>query len=299
MGKFKRIIERRLLQERQILFSNGADYNQAVFLAGGAGSGKGFAQKHFMQGEKFKSFDVDRWKEGYLELAKETDRYPQLQDLDLSNPEDVSKLHRFVKDKGIHNKFVNNVLMNSSARRKPNVMFDVTLDDISKLNTFLPMLKEAGYKPQNIHLVWILTDYEIAVKRNRSRERIVPEDILMQTHEGAAETVTGLVDRGLPRGMDGSVRVILNNPTHTVVHTDENGNPIESTGEPVDLPGGLEQTRDYESEVTIKDFQYLTLKEKGKPFRSPIDVKETLAQWIRRNAPKTVKTWKAISTIED
>ena len=289
--KFKEILVERLLQEKQILFNGGADYNQAVFLAGGAGSGKGFASKRFMQAEKFKRFDVDRWKEGFLELADETDEYPELENMDLKNPEDVSRLHHFVKDKGIHNRFVNNVLKNNERGRLPNVLFDVTLDDFEKLDKFVPLLQQSGYPAQNIHLVWVLADYEIAVKRNRNRERMVPEDILLQTHRGAADTVAKLVQRGMPRGMNGAAHVILNNPDHTVFFSDESGEPIEVSGKSVGSDENVETKR------VVEDFKYLTLKQPGKPFRDVLEIKENLAQWIRRNAPKTIQTWKRLSTM--
>jgi dephospho-CoA kinase len=288
MAKFKRLVERSLLQEKQILFNNGADYNQAVFLAGGAGSGKGFASKNFMQSEKFRRFNVDRWKEGYLELAGKTEKYPELEGLNLQNPEDVSKLHRFVKEKGIHNKFVNNVLRNNERGRLPNVMFDVTLKEFNKLDRFVPLLQESGYSSENIHLVWVLADYEIAVKRNRDRSRMVPEDILLQTHTGAADTITKLVQRGMPRGMDGAAHVILNNPEQTVFFTDENGQPIEVSNK---------SGKEVETKRVVKDFNYLTLKRAGEPFRDVLEIKENLAQWIRRNAPKTIQTWKRLSTM--
>jgi dephospho-CoA kinase len=297
MAKFKRLVEKTLLREKQILLSNGANYNQAVFLAGGAGSGKGFASKKFMEGEKFRRFDVDRWKENFLDLAGETEKYPEISNLNLQNPQDVSKLHRFVKDKGIHNRFVNNVLKNNERGRLPNVMFDVTLKEVDKLERFIPLLHQSGYSSQNVHLVWVLADYEIAVKRNRNRERIVPQDILLKTHTGAANTIIDLVDSGNLRGLDGSVHVILNNPEHTVFHADEDGDPIEASGEPVDLPGDLKQSQEYEPEITVEDFEYLTLKQKGKPFRDVLEIKETLAQWIKRNAPKMVTTWEKLSAL--
>lgn len=295
MAKFKRLIEKTLLQEKQILFNNGANYNQAVFLAGGAGSGKGFASKNFMQAEKFKRFDVDRWKEDFLELADETDRYPEIQDLNLQNPEDVSKLHFFVKEKGIHNRFVNNVLKNNKQGRLPNVIFDTTLKEVDDLKDFIPLLKQSGYPAQNIHLVWVLADYEIAVKRNRDRPRIVPDDILLKTHQGAADTITQLVDKGLPRGVNGAVHVILNNQEHTVFASDGDGEEIEVSGNFVDDEGN--KIGDPETSKVVQGFKYLTLKPEGENFRSPIEIKETLAQWIKRNAPKTVETWKDLSTL--
>ena len=56
------------LDEKLILYSNGAKYGQVVFLAGGAGSGKGFAQKNFMEVGKFKVFDVDELKKLFIKV---------------------------------------------------------------------------------------------------------------------------------------------------------------------------------------------------------------------------------------
>ena len=49
------------LTEKLIMFNQGKRYGQIVFMAGGAGSGKGFASKKFMEIDKFKVRDVDEW----------------------------------------------------------------------------------------------------------------------------------------------------------------------------------------------------------------------------------------------
>ena len=41
---------------------------------------------------------------------------------------------------------------------------------------------------------------------------MVPEDILLKTHEGASNTIWGIITKALPKGMNGRVDVILNNP---------------------------------------------------------------------------------------
>ena len=58
------------LIEKQILFNQGKKYGQIVFMAGGAGSGKGFAQKNFMEISKFKVRDVDEWKRAFMEISR-------------------------------------------------------------------------------------------------------------------------------------------------------------------------------------------------------------------------------------
>ena len=63
-------------------------------------------------------------------------------------------------------------------------MFDITAKDVTDITNVIPMLKKAGYQSKNIHLTWVLTNYVTAMENNRNRERMVPEDILLKTHEG-------------------------------------------------------------------------------------------------------------------
>ena len=74
------------LNEKLILFNQGKKYGQVVFMAGGAGSGKGFAISNFMEKEKFKIRDVDEWKKAFQTLADTKGIYPEIQGLKLSNP---------------------------------------------------------------------------------------------------------------------------------------------------------------------------------------------------------------------
>ncbi len=282
--------QKKNLQEKLILYNDGARYGQAVFLAGGTASGKSFAIKNFLEGEKFKVLDVDKWKEVYSNLKKKmekfpklmkksdlADRYPDIQDLDLDNPQDVKKLHQFIKDKEIHKKYISNLVGEKDSERLPNILFDVTLKDISKVHTFLPQLKKSGYKSKNIHITWVLTDYEIAVERNRERDRIVPDDIVLKSHKGSAETMIDIVKKGTPKGIDGSIRIILNNPETTVFWKRE-GDPVQTS-----------KDEDY---FVIDDFEYVTLKEAGKSFKDTRSIKKQLFKWIKNNVPKTADIWK-------
>ena len=58
-----------LLTEKLIMFNQGKKYGQVVFMAGGAGSGKGFASKNFMEVNKFKVRDVDEWKKAFMAMS--------------------------------------------------------------------------------------------------------------------------------------------------------------------------------------------------------------------------------------
>lgn len=237
-------------------------------------SGKGFTINQFLEGDKFKVRDVDAWKEIFLELAKTKKKYKELKDLDLRNPKDVFKLHSFVKEKGIKEKSLDLLLADTKEGRLPNIIFDITMKDMDELKTVVPRLIDLGYDEKNIHIVWVLTNYRVAVVRNSERDRVVPEDILIQTHEGAANTMYELVTGKLPKGVDGSVHVILNNKENTIFYKNPDGSVY----------------RDSKGRTVIKDFSYLTVKKPGKKIDPESSVQKKLLKWIRDNVPKTKKT---------
>jgi len=286
------------LIEKQIVYGNGGSYGQIVFLAGGAGSGKGFAIKNFMRWQDFKKFDVDELKTAFQELdrlgkfttkdlldkygknisAKDMEHIQKhvldkgygLKDLNLKTSAHVAALHIFVRATGAKNKVLDLVLQGAEKDRLPNLLFDSTFKDLDDLNTIIPLAINAGYLPKNIHLTWILTNYEIAIKNNKSRSRVVPDDILLATHRGAASTVYNLIYKGVPAEIDGGIYVVLNNPENTIYIKDP------KTGKPY---------KNLKGDMIVKDFKYLNFKDPGKPAKKEIELKKQLLQWIQNNVP--------------
>ena len=173
MKSFKQyIVEMKELAEKLLIIGKGKKYGQIVFLAGGAGSGKGFSIANFMEGEKFKVRDVDEWKKALIKLADLKGKNPELKGLDLTKPKDVFFLHQWMKDHKIKEKMLTNLLKDltscgTSGSTCPNIIFDTTASDKSKITEALPGLLQAGYDPKNIHIVWVLTNYAVAIKQNR------------------------------------------------------------------------------------------------------------------------------------
>jgi len=168
MLTFLQFLAEKYLEEKLILYNQGKRYGQIVFLAGGAGSGKGFAIRNFMEKEKFKVRDVDEWKRAFMKLADTQDKYPEIQGLKLKNPKDVAKIHMFVKKLGIKEKSIDLMLADANSRHLPNILFDITMKDTSNIDAVIPKLLVAGYDPKNIHLTWVLTNYYIAVENNQN-----------------------------------------------------------------------------------------------------------------------------------
>ena len=275
MLTFLQFLAEQYLEEKLIMYNQGKRYGQIVFLAGGAGSGKGFAIANFMEKEKFKVRDVDEWKKAFMKIADTQDKYPEIKGLKLSNPRDVAKIHKFIKKLGIKEKSIDLMLADANSRHLPNIMFDITMKDTSNIDVVMPKLIKAGYDAKNIHLTWVLTNYAVAIVNNRNRERVVPEDIMLLSHEGAATSMYDVIKGKLPKGLNGSVRVILNNRDNTIPYVD---------------PDTKKPMKTSQGNLLVKDFTYLTFKKEGKSIGPEMDVKRQLLGWIAANVPKTKLT---------
>ena len=198
--------EQDVLNEKLITFGGKAypKFNQVVIMAGGAGSGKGFTQGKLM-GIEGVTLDVDRVKELAMGSTKLKDRIKKetgkdISKFNLKNPKDVGQLHVLLSDvyrttKGM-DKRVFNGIMTADPRRKPNLIFDVTLKDMGKMAKLAKQAQDLGYAKEDIHIVWVMNDIKVAMKQNKERSRTVPENILIGTHAGAALTFKNLMAMG-------------------------------------------------------------------------------------------------------
>ena len=286
------------INEKQILYNGGKNYGQIVFLAGGAASGKGFARDNFMQGSQFKIRDVDELKIAFQkldELNKFTltdllDKYKKninqsdmnliqktvidkgysLKDLNLKTPEHLYALHVLIRATGAKDKTLDLLLDGAKLGTLPNIVIDSTFADLDDMKIYIPKFLAAGYKAKDIHVTWVLTNYEIAIKNNKKRDRVVPEDIVLKTHEGAANTVFTLIRTGFPKEIDGGIYVILNNPENTMFIVD---------------PKTGEHYKDIKGKKVVGNFMYLTIKKPGKSITTDSEIKKQLYSWIQDNVP--------------
>lgn len=201
----------------------------AVILAGGAGSGKGFVLSKLI-GIEGKIFDVDELKKAMLKQDKfKNDFIEEMKKLVkvgkmkkvlavddpnlMKEPAVVSALHAVAKKHGIPAKVIENFFTGSAGSKvKPNVIFDVTMKDVTKLHNLSAQLIRNGYEKKNIHMVWIVNDVEVAMSQNLKRARVVPADIFLDTHEGAARTMADLINDGksISKYMDGDFWIVPN-----------------------------------------------------------------------------------------
>ena len=158
---------------------------------------------------KYGSKLSDKWKNVAQRIM--IDQGVKLSQFDLKNSEHVELLHFLVKATGAKEKTLDSMLNGAKLGKLPNILFDITFKDLEEFNLVIPDLLRVGYEPRNIHLTWVLTDYKVAIENNQNRDRVVADDIILQTHRGAAQTVYALVKDGTPPEINGRVDVILNN----------------------------------------------------------------------------------------
>lgn len=192
-------------------------YDNVVIMIGGAASGKGFVLQNLV-GIEGRVFDVDALKTLSMksELIKNkilTDTGVDISTLNLKNPDDVAFLHQNISDLGIHDKRINTQLASIvGGKNKPNLIFDVTMTSLRKLEDISYRVTRLGYKKENIHIVWVVNDIDTAIEQNNSRDRSVPIDILKSTHSGVANNVKNILNSyySIEDYMDGDFYIVFN-----------------------------------------------------------------------------------------
>lgn len=268
------------LIEKLITFGGQAypKFGNIVIMAGGAGSGKGFV-KDKLVGVEGKVLDVDALKTLAAKTPAIQKRVKDQMGVDLADlannlkdPENVSKLHGiigdFLKLDSRVNKSLYTGIMTAAPDRKPNIIFDVTLKDLQKLQNITRQVSQLGYKKENIHIVWVINDIEVAKQQNLSRSRTVPTEILINTHRGAANTMGDIINMGkkLQRYMDGDIVFAFNK-----VGVDAS---LVKSGK-----GGS----------YVKDANYFYVKRKGKSPVSVKDLEDDIKRKISAYVPKGVE----------
>ena len=200
-------------------------FNQIVIMAGGAGSGKGFVQKKLL-GIEGKSLDVDAIKELLTGTSNKPEHFAKkyaqrikdefnidVTKLDLRNEMDVSTLHIIEKHFKVADKRTKSIFKSaiSSPDRKPNIIFDVTMKEIEKLQKISDQVIELGYKKEDIHIIWVVNELQTAIDQNSERSRRVKSDILMKTHTGVSATISNIVKSGtIQQYADGDFWFVFN-----------------------------------------------------------------------------------------
>ena len=268
-----------VLLEKLITFGGKAypKFGNIVIMAGGAGSGKGFVKDKLVGIEGY-TFDVDELKQLASKAPMIVKRVKKELGVNLTklsgnlkDPENVGKLHQIIGDYlDLDNKRMKALylsIMSAAPDRKPNIIFDVTLKDLQKLEKLTRQVASIGYAKESIHIVWVVNDIEVAKAQNLARSRTVPGEILVNTHRGASNTMNDIVNmgKGLKKYMDGDIIFAFNK-----IKVDS---ALVKSGR-----GG-----EY-----IKDANYVYVKRKGKAPTPTAKLDKELRMKIQSYVPKSV-----------
>lgn len=122
-----------------------------------------------------------------------------LKDMDFKNPNDVFRMHNFSKKifepensemgNTVIDGLLNSARTNKSKKSLANVVLNITGKDVFDFAKYAKAFVQAGYSPENIHIVWVLTPFSEALQNNSKRDRVVPEDVLRKTHVGVKKVM--------------------------------------------------------------------------------------------------------------
>ena len=173
---------------------NDAGILKAVFLAGGPGSGKTWVAKglfgipervnvsqtgmKMVNTDKELKFLLKKYGFGTDLDALPDELFRQLTDDDY---EDYSGLRGYAKElTGVRKKLYQNGRL--------GLIIDGTGDDYAKISKEKKELERKGY---DCYMVFVNTTLEVALKRNKNRDRVLPEKIVVDSHREVIKNIGG------------------------------------------------------------------------------------------------------------
>lgn len=225
-----------LLEDRMVKYGGelAPKFGWCVIYVGGPGSGKGSSTKYLsrLQGDYYNVDDLKEIERMWNIKDPETGRphsdnfttpselVPKLDDegnpirdkkgniimydknRNMGNSEFVSELHQEMKP--LSKKWKRSILANpeniKGRDRLPNIIFDITGDESSKIMEIVDKLKQFGYK---IAVIWVLSTVERAMRNNANRPRQVDTDnVFIPKHLGVISAVEQIFKSGEIRKID-------------------------------------------------------------------------------------------------
>jgi len=177
------------LNEALIVFDNKRpNYNTVVILAGGPASGKSMVGK-LITGINAKVLGTDELNK-FVSLSNTLKRkiYIKNDKIDFSDPVVTNAIRQYIIDSGLYSRKLKTIFdgIIKDSMHKPNLIFDMTLSNESKLHRIIKSVTDVGYNQENIHIVWVYTSVDEAIQNNKDkihRGREVDETELIKTHK--------------------------------------------------------------------------------------------------------------------
>ena len=147
---------------------------KAIFTAGGPGSGKSFAaatlfgmpeKMPFVSAKGLKSVNSDKYFETYLKMSGLSQDISNMTPGEFERAMHLRKKSKTVRDAALKN-YINGRL---------GLLIDGTGKDYAKIASQKKKLQSVGY---DCFMIFVNTDLEVALERNRKRDRTLPEKLV-------------------------------------------------------------------------------------------------------------------------
>ena len=154
---------------------------KAFFLAGGPGSGKSWVSERTLSGMGLKVINSDN------AFARALDKEKMSLNMATTDEKEIARRDA-IRAKA---KAMTGVQLKLALEGRLGLILDSTARDMSRIESEANSMKYIGY---DVHMVFVNTSLEVALKRNQMRARKVPDAIVIQNHKQVQKNI-GLLQR--------------------------------------------------------------------------------------------------------
>ena len=149
---------------------------KAFFLAGGPGSGKSFVSKSALSGMGLKVINSDN---SFTSMLKKEHMRLDFASYNKAELEKRDKIRS-------RSKQVAGMQLKLALEGRLGLILDSTARDFERVQQEARWMRDIGY---DIHMVFVNTSLEVALKRNRNRPRKLPDAIVMSNHKQVQKNI--------------------------------------------------------------------------------------------------------------
>ena len=149
---------------------------KAFFLAGGPGSGKSWVSERTLSGMGLKVINSDNSFSRALEKEKMSLNMATTDAKEIARRDDIRAKA----------KARTGVQLKLALEGRLGLILDSTARDMSRIESEANTMKHIGY---DVHMVFVNTSLEVALKRNQMRARKVPDAVVMTSHKQIQQNI--------------------------------------------------------------------------------------------------------------
>ena len=149
---------------------------KAFFLAGGPGSGKSWVSERTLSGMGLKVINSDTVFSRALEKEKMSLNFANYDEKEVARRDEIRKKA----------KARTGTQLKLALEGRLGLILDSTARDVARIESEANTMKFIGY---DVHMVFVNTSLEVALKRNQMRARKVPDAIVISNHKQVQQNI--------------------------------------------------------------------------------------------------------------